>query len=185
MHADESEPLPIDGGLTVAQLRTLIQDHYDWALGIDWTNDAATARAWYVSEEKLEPRLGERHTEPVADFEQPLQPGRDAARLLDELAGWDDTATLAEFLRCYPEHRHIVRRVLLIESAPYSEIRDNTIDAAMLPIDLLRAKLSFFGATHFDPRSDRWVRITMFQGAPFPHELTRADPDSWTYPATT
>ncbi len=35
---------------------------------------------------------------------------------------------------------------------PYSEIRDNLVDEGMMPIDLLRFKLSFFGATHFDPR---------------------------------
>ncbi len=40
----------------------------------------------------------------------------------------------------------------------------------MLPLDILRCKLSFFGATRFDPRSDRWVRICMYQDAPFPHE---------------
>ena len=54
----------------------------------------------------------------------------------------------------------------------------------MLPIDLLRCKLSFFGATKFDPRSDRWVRITMFQGAPLPDEmagLTEAEADAWAY----
>ena len=44
----------------------------------------------------------------------------------------------------------------------------------MLPIDMLRCKLSFFGATKFDPRSDRWVRICMFKDAPFPKELTDA-----------
>ena len=33
------------------------------------------------------------------------------------------------------------------------------------PIDLLRCKLAFFGASHFDPRSDRWVRISLCQGA--------------------
>jgi len=55
----------------------------------------------------------------------------------------------------------------------------------MLPIDLLRCKLSFFGATKFDPRSDRWVRITMFQGAPFPDELAGADPDDLAYPPLT
>ena len=42
---------------------------------------------------------------------------------------------------------------------------------AMRPIDLLRCKLAFFGATRFDPRSDRWLRISLFQGAPFPEEL--------------
>ena len=52
----------------------------------------------------------------------------------------------------------------------------------MLPIDLLRAKLAFFGAGHFDPRSDRWVRINMFKGAPFPSELSEEPADDWSYP---
>ena len=54
---------------------------------------------------------------------------------------------------------------------PYAEIRDNLIGAEMRPIDLLRCKLAMFGAQNFDPRSDRWLRITLFQGAPFPDEL--------------
>ena len=66
---------------------------------------------------------------------------------------------------------------------PYSEIRDNLIDAAMRPIDILRFKLAFFGATRFDPRSDRWVRITLFQGSPFPDELDTADWDLWPFAA--
>ena len=51
-----------------------------------------------------------------------------------------------------------------------------------MPIDLLRAKLSFFGAFHFDPRSDRWVRINMFKGAPLPQTLDNENCDNWTYP---
>jgi hypothetical protein len=82
----------------------------------------------------------------------------------------------------HPEHRHITRRAQLVSHYPYGEIRDNTIAAEMRPIDLLRCKLSFFGATKFDPRSDRWLRITMFQGAPFPDELAALDPDSLVYP---
>ena len=182
MHADESAPHAIDGSCSLAQLRDHLEQHYEWADAIDWNDRRADARAWYVSEEKLEPRLGERHVEPIAEYEQPLQPGRDAARLARDLAACEGDTTVAEFLRSHPEHRHTVRRVFLLQESPYGEIRDNTIDAEMLPIDLLRAKLSFFGATHFDPRSDRWVRITMFQGAPYPAELATADLDTWTYP---
>ncbi|MEM6466292.1 MAG: hypothetical protein AAF679_07290, partial [Pseudomonadota bacterium] len=57
------------------------------------------------------------------------------------------------------------------------------IAAEMKPIDMLRAKLSFFGATRFDPRSDRWVRICMFAGAPYPEELFSTTADDWVYPA--
>ncbi len=182
MHADESSPARIDGSMPIADAKATLESAYGWALAIDWDAQRSDARAWYVSEEKLEPRLGERYEEPIGDYEQPLQPGRDASRMYSDLAAWGDDRTLAEFLRAHPEHRYSARRLMVIGESPYGEIRDNTIDAEMLPIDLLRAKLSFFGATHFDPRSDRWVRINMFRGAPFPHELVDTDPDAWTYP---
>ncbi|MGD8841680.1 MAG: hypothetical protein PVI70_18885, partial [Gammaproteobacteria bacterium] len=88
-----------------------------------------------------------------------------------DLQSWQGGTTTAEFLLAHPEHRHVARRVQNLASHPYAEIQDNLISADMLPIDILRCKLSFFGATRFDPRSDRWVRICMYQGAPFPHEL--------------
>jgi hypothetical protein len=70
----------------------------------------------------------------------------------------------------------------MTQVAPYGEIRDNTISDRVLPIDMLRAKLAFFGATHFDPRSDRWVRICMYSGAPYPEELSPDTADLWVYP---
>ena len=75
-----------------------------------------------------------------------------------------------------------MRRAQTVSKLEYAEIQDNTISASMQPIDLLRCKLSFFGASKFDPRSDRWLRITMYQGAPFPDELAYLDPDALCYP---
>jgi hypothetical protein len=135
-----------------------------------------------VSEEKLEPRLGERFEEPIEPYEQPLAPGRDIVAARETLNQWDDSTSIASFLLTHPEHRHIIRRVQIVASLPYAEIQDNTIAADMQPIDLLRCKLSFFGASKFDPRSDRWLRITMYQGAPFPDELAGLDPDDLAYP---
>lgn len=184
MHADEDAAFDIDGTRSVDQTIVAVNDVYRWSAGIDWDSAETTARVWYVSEEKLEPRLGERDEEPLADYEQPLQPARDAHRLLAALELWPDRGDLvANFLMRHPEHRHTVRRLQIVQHARYGEICDNTIAADALPIDLLRAKLSFFGATRFDPRSDRWVRINMYAGAPFPHELAELDADSWTYPA--
>jgi len=76
--------------------------------------------------------------------------------------------------------RHVVRRAFIIEKFPYSEIQDNTIGEKLVPIDMLRLKLSFFGALKFDPRSDKWLRICMFQGAPLPNELKDYD-EQWVY----
>lgn len=182
MFADEASKFKIDGQQSVSELADLARELYAWCDQIDFDQETANARVWYTSEEKLEPRLGDRFAEPVADYEQPLSPARDAMRMMQTLAGWDKAETVAKFLMKHPEHRHTVRRIQIIATAPYGEIRDNTIDEAMLPIDLLRCKLSFFGATKFDPRSDRWVRITMYQNAPYPDELADLDPDQSFYP---
>ena len=172
----------IDGSMSLAEACGLFREHYGWALEIDWTTPEETARAWYISEEKLEPRLGERHEEDIAEFEQPLSPGRDAARAYADLERWSPGETVAAFLLKHPEHRHVIRRAQLCRIAPYAEIHDNTISASMLPIDMLRAKLSFFGATHFDPKSDRWVRIRMYAGAPYPGDLDAGNCEDWVYP---
>ncbi len=175
----------IDGAMPVGEVRDLIRDSFGWALDLHWDAPEHCARAWYVSEEKLEPRLGERFDEPIGEYEQPLAPARDAALAHKALSDWADDDSIAEFLLHHPEHRHTIRRAQMSRAAPYGEIRDNTISAGVLPIDMLRAKLSFFGATHFDPRSDRWVRICMYSGAPYPDELSTDCADLWVYPELT
>ncbi|WP_293575172.1 hypothetical protein [Phaeobacter sp.] len=182
MAADNTALFRIAGAMTVADLRGLLQEIYGWAIETDWDQPDSTARAWYVSEEKLEPRLGQRFEEPIEAYEQPLAPGRDAAMLYAALRHWPADRQVADFLLRHPEHRHVVRRVQIAGRAPYAEIRDNTISAELLPIDMLRCKLSFFGATEFDPRSDRWVRICMYRGAPLPPELTAENAEFWVYP---
>ncbi len=172
----------IDGSMNVATLRSILTRAYGWALTTDWQEKENCARAWYVSEEKLEPRLGERFDEPIVPYEQPLAPGRDAAALHAALETWDADAVIAEFLLAHPEHRHTVRRAQIVDQAPYAEIQDNTIGSDLMPIDMLRCKLSFFGATHFDPRSDRWVRICLFGNAPYPEDLQSETGDDWPYP---
>lgn len=180
--AAQDERFVIDGAMTVGALRDVVGRVYGWAVDLDWAARDHTARAWYVSAEKLEPRLGERYQEPITDYEQPLAPARDACALWDALAGVADDATVAAFLVDHPDHRLAVRRAQQMALMPYGEIRDNTIAADVLPIDMLRCKLSFFGAQHFDPRSDRWVRISMYGNAPYPDELTPENGDFWAYP---
>lgn len=181
MSDEDRHAFRIDGAMRIGALSEILQTSYGWALDVDWQAKPECARAWYVSEEKLEPRLGERFDEPIAAYEQPLAPGRDAAKLFDALADWPADKPVAAFLLRHPEHRHSVRRAQIVAKAPYAEIWDNTISADLMPIDMLRCKLAFFGATHFDPRSDRWVRICLFGNAPYPEELASAS-ESWAYP---
>ena len=182
MSNNDAAAFRINGAMTIATLKAVLSAKYAWALEIDWDTKDACARAWYVSEEKLEPRLGERFEEPIAEYEQPLAPGRDAAALFEALGAWDTDEPVASFLLAHPEHRHSVRRVQIVARAPFAEICDNTIGSDLMPIDMLRCKLSFFGATHFDPRSDRWLRICLFGNAPYPEELRSSASDFWPYP---
>lgn len=183
MSADERAATGIDANLSVGALKAMIQRQYGWAEGTDWNVADATARLWYVSAEKLEPRLAQREDEPLEPYEQPLAPARDVCALRGALRDCPADQSVAAFLMAQPQHRNAVRRVQISAANQYAEIRDNTIAHDMLPIDLLRAKLSFFGATRFDPRSDRWVRITMFNGAPFPDEIAGMAGDAWMYGA--
>jgi len=184
MFIDEPAAVAIDAQMSTGRLRELIEQYYSFALETDFDDTAATARFWYASEEKLEPRLGERYDEAGAHLEHPLAIGRDISRLYAMLDGHPPSTTLARLLDAHPELRHTVRRVQEAARYPYGEIRDNTIGASVKPIDILRCKLSFLGATRFDPRSDRWVRITMFQNAPLPDDASGLldAPDDWVLP---
>jgi hypothetical protein len=182
MAVDEAALFRIDATQSVGETTVAVEELFDWALSIDFNAPASQARFWYVSEEKLEPRLGERASEPGGELEQPLTVARDIGALYAALKDADPDDTLADFLLARPEQRRAVRRVQIAKRYPYSEIHDNLLDAEMVPLDLLRCKLSFFGATRFDPKSDRWLRINMYQYAPYPNELANCRRDDWVYP---
>ncbi|MBY6112876.1 hypothetical protein KUW09_06955 [Mameliella alba] len=157
-------------------LRQAIETAFGWALDIDFADPAQVGRFWYVSEEKLEPRLGERFAEPGAERESPLDIARRVQALYRALDGVED---LQGFRAQSPEHELALARVACLLRHPYAEIRDNLIAATCLPIDMLRCKLAFFGATKFDPKSDRWTRIALAQGAPLPEDLGTDRADDW------
>ena len=113
-------------------------------------------------------------------MEQPLAIARDTKLLYERLVKAAPKDSVAEFLLNNDDVRHVVRRAFIVEKFPYSEIQYNTIGASLVPIDMLRLKLSFFGAVKFDPRSDKWLRINMYQGAPLPHEM-KFSSDTWVY----
>ncbi len=157
-----------------AEVADLINRDWAWALG-DYDDPQACHQFWYVSQSKAEPRLGLRHSEPGAERESPLDIARQVSCLARDLPG---AGSVAAFLAEHPHHRAALRRVQGLGHAPYAEIRDNLIGQDCLPIDMLRCKLSFFGAAKFDPKSDRWTRITLCQGAPLWGELDEVD-DWW------
>jgi len=171
-----------DPAMAVGQLRDQLLVSFAWVLAIDFDGPESTKRFWYYSDEKLEPRIGDRTTEAGAEHEMPIAVARDVARLHAALADVDAATTVAEFVMRSPEHRNAIRRVQTASKYPYAEIRDNLIDADCRPIDMLRFKLALFGAGKYDPKSSLWTRINLFQGAPFPEELSLDGVDDWLFP---
>ena len=168
--------------MRLTQLNELLQKSFSWALEIDFTEPEKQRRFWYYSEEKLEPRFGDRYADPGAEQEMPLAVGRDVYLLSKKIESISADISVGEFVQNYPEFRQIIRRVQTVVRFPYAEIRDNIVDAEMRPIDLLRFKLAFFGASKFDPKSELWTRITLFQGAPLPYQFSTKDSDEWAFP---
>ena len=180
MSINEDEYFDIDTSRTIKEVCQLIEDQYTWLLDINFDDKENILNFWYYSKNKQEPRMSDRFTEEGSDLELPLAIARDVSALYDDLKSCNLERDLGYYLLKNQEYRHILRRVLICEKLPYSEIQDNTISKTLIPVDMLRLKLSFFGATRFDPRSDRWVRITMYQGAPLMREISKSD-DTWSY----
>ena len=180
MSSDEDLFFDIPGERSVVDLINIINKNYSNILNLDFNSNEETTNFWFISKNKEEPRVANRYEEDGSTLEQPLAIARDISSLLKRLNECQNTETVAEFLMDNNDLRHVVRRCFIIEKFPYSEIQDNIIGADLVPIDMLRLKLSFFGAQKFDPRSDKWLRINMYQGAPLINELKTAN-DTWVY----
>ena len=180
MSSDEEKYFNIPAHRTVEDLRNIIEKKYPNILEINFEKKENNQNFWFISKNKEEPRLADRFEEHGSELEQPLAIARDIKKLYEILMVSKNSQTVSDFLIKNSELRHVVRRVFVVEKFPYSEIQDNTIGKNIMPIDMLRLKLSFFGALKFDPRSDKWLRICMFQGAPLPHELKNYD-EQWVY----
>jgi hypothetical protein len=180
MSSEEEEYFRIPSHKKVSDLKKILENNYKSIIKIDFTEKDSNFNFWFISKNKEEPRVANRYEEHGAELEQPLAIARDIKKLYEKIIKEKQTNTIAEFLLKNDEVRHVVRRAFIVEQFPYSEIQDNTIGASLVPIDMLRLKLSFFGAVKFDPRSDKWLRINMYQGAPLSHEMKTSN-DTWVY----
>ena len=180
MSSDEEKYFNIPTDRTIKDLKIILESKYKNILSINFEKKENLKKFWFISKNKEEPRLADRFEEQGSDLEQPLAIARDIKRLYERILLLRDTLKINYFLKDNSDLRHVVRRAFIIEKFPYSEIQDNTISENVVPIDMLRLKLSFFGALKFDPKSDKWLRICMFQGAPLPAELKNFD-EQWVY----
>jgi uncharacterized FlaG/YvyC family protein len=180
MSSEEDEHFNIPVNRTIEELRNILEKRYSEILKIDFSKDENNQNFWFISRNKEEPRLASRHDMEGSNLEQPLAIARDIKKLYEAIYTQKNSLKIGKFLTNNNHLRHVVRRAFITEKFPYAEIQDNTIGSQLMPIDMLRLKLSFFGADKFDPRSDKWIRICMFQGAPLPADPEPFD-NHWIY----
>ena len=180
MSSEEENYFNIPTNRKIEDLKNILEDRYSEILKIDFNLKKNNENFWFISKNKEEPRIANRYEDQGSELEQPLAIARDIKKLYERISNKKNSLTIGKFLMDNNDLRHVVRRAFIIENFPYSEIQDNTIGSNLMPVDMLRLKLSFFGALKFDPKSDKWIRICMFQGAPLPNELHSFD-DYWVY----
>ena len=171
--------------MPVADLLEIIEDKYEWALAIDFSKHESTGAFWYRSQEKMEPRLGQTNIDMGMEKEMSLAVGRLVRECYDQIDSYNQARgqqNVAHFIMQNPTYSGIVARIQTMAQSHYGDIRENLVHADVLPIHLLRCKLSFFGVSKFDPRSRLWVRNTMFQGAPLISDFGKPFVDDWQFP---
>jgi hypothetical protein len=176
-----SDDMYLNVNETIFSLIDFIKRNYSWAINVDFTKKENLYLFWYISEEKLEPRLGERYNEKGAELEQPLGVGKMAHDLYIFLTQHKEShnSTIAEFLLLYPKFRGIIRRIQTLSDYNMGEVNDNILAKNTRPVNMLRFKLSFFGASRYDPKSDRWLRVSFYAGAPFYSDLNSKNVENW------
>ena len=180
MSSEEDQHFNIPINRTIEELRNILEKKYSEILKIDFKKKENNENFWFISKNKEEPRVANRYEMDGSNLEQPLAIARDIKKLYETIFTKKNSLKIGKFLTNNNHLRHVVRRAFITEKFPYAEIQDNTIGSQLIPIDMLRLKLSFFGAIKFDPRSDKWLRINMFQGAPLPTDLKSFD-NHWIY----
>jgi len=184
------ERMELTPDMPLVQLKQLIETHFDWAVAEDFDTPEASHWFWYRSIEKEEPRLGVRGVDPGAEKELSLAVAPRVKRTYGKISRYleqNPRSLTVEFLMAEPTFVDIVRRIQTMAGTAFGEIRANLWHRDMRPIHLLRTKLSFLGANRFDPRGERWVRVTFFQGAPLIEELNNEPADltafdDWSFP---
>lgn len=162
-------------GVSVNDLIKIIKNKYKWVLDIDFNKKNSKYWFWYISQNKSEPRLGVRSKDAGVEKEIDLDIARQISKLYQKLIKSNFKETISNFLINNEKFSKIALRVWTIGNCDMGEIQANIIAKDFMPIHLLRCKLSILGAKKFDPRSDKWVRVTFFQNAPIASEIEYND----------
>ncbi len=179
-----NEEMNFDPKMTIEELLSIIENQYHWAFQFDFSHNEENFYYWYRSVEKEEPRIGERQGKSEGEkYSMPVDIAFQVQQVTKLLIQNDKRETLGRFVLKYPQSKGIIRRIQALDGYEYSEIRGNLRGKNLLPLYLMRCKLSMLGAERFDPKSNQWVRVTFFQGAPLIEDIHKAENELWIFPS--
>jgi hypothetical protein len=169
----------LDPSMTVAELRSILETRFGWALELDLISTGKREFFWYRSEENGENRRGERSEDVGVERETFIDAAGTARRLYDFLRGVPGQTSVGRFLLEEPEHSVGVIRAQLAADSPYSEIHASVCDTDFLASNGIRAFLALLGIDLPTPHSSRWVRGLFFRGAPLPEDMAQGVAGQW------
>ncbi|WP_147803905.1 hypothetical protein [Alkalicoccus halolimnae] len=177
-----NETYDFEPEMKIGELIKIIESDYRWAFQFDFTHPQDYYYFWFRSREKEEPRIGVAGKDAGSDKALRLDYARQIQQLYSLLTCQTADDMAATFVLAYPHFKPIIKRVQSLVDWPYGEIQGNLLGKNLIPLYLLRCKLSLFGAERFSPKSNEWVRVTLFQGAPTIEELNDSFSEGWILP---
>jgi hypothetical protein len=166
----------------LSNLRELLHSNYAWVFNINLESDQSRYFFWYYSQENGEPRVGVRGEDLGEELQLPYNLVEVIQQLDQDLITFKQGNCVAEFLFYNPQYRWIIERVQSLQGFDYGEIHESLIDKNFIPVYLMRLQLAVFGMDRFDPESNKWVRVTLFQGAPIAEDINNGYKPDWLFP---
>lgn len=177
-----TEELGLDPRLRVAELRTIIERQYGWALDLPLNDEPFRDRVWYQSRAAEEPRSGPREEVPVAHELIPSYPVmiRTLLTAIDEAEPDAGTHTVGELVATRPELEHIARLVVGLQDKPYAVPHADPHDTDFIPVWVIRFVNAFIhGLDRTEDHMGRDVRGIIFESAPYRDAIAAADASAW------
>ncbi|MBK1782731.1 hypothetical protein [Prauserella cavernicola] len=176
------EQLVREPGMTVGELRTVLDEDYRWALELPIAPESDRRRIWYKSRSSEEPRSGPREEVP-GGFDLSVDVPGLARGLRARLDTYDPGVRVGRFLFDNPGHLAAVERFQALRGNPYAQPYVDALDVEFVPARLIRLMNgALYGLDRTKDYLNRTLRGLIFQGAPTREDIAAGEPGVWWWP---
>ncbi|RBM12525.1 hypothetical protein DI005_32370 [Prauserella sp. PE36] len=177
------EQLVREPGMTIGELRRLLEEEYRWALELPIAGEHDRRRIWYKSRSSEEPRSGPREEVP-GGFDLSVDVPGLARALRAQLDTYDPRVRVGRFLFDNPEQLAAIERFQALRGNPYAQPYVDALDVEFVPARLIRLMNgALYGLDRTKDYLNRTLRGLIFQGAPTREDIARGDESVWWWPA--